>query len=186
MICYLRRMHSIQPVNLRSFNQRARHSKRSFRSFLTRLEKKQPPGLGGLMVRLEKQVWKEVDCLSCANCCKTMTPTFTEKDINRISAHLGQSSDEFKEKWLRREKTGDRDWLNKSEPCQFLDMKTNKCGIYEVRPADCAGYPHLSKKMKDYGHVYKQNIECCPATYKMVEKMMLHLEHPLTKRIVSG
>lgn len=26
--------------------------------------------------------------------------------------------------------------------------------------------------MKDYVHVHKQNVEYCPATYKMVEKMI--------------
>lgn len=174
---YLRRMSSIQPVNLRSFKQRVHHNKRSFRRFLTKLENKPPKGLKDLATRIEKEVWREVDCLSCANCCKTMTPIYTQQDIKRISTHFGLTENEFKTKWLRREKAGDRDWLNKTEPCQFLDLTSNKCSIYEIRPADCAGYPHLSKKMKDYGHVYKQNIECCPATYKLVEKMMMHLGH---------
>lgn len=168
-------MSSIKPVNLSLFKKTAHQSKRSFRRFLGKLEKKQPKGLLDLTIQLEKEVWKEVDCLSCANCCKTMTPTFNAKDIKRISAHLGQTANEFKTKWLHRERGGDRDWLNKTEPCQFLDMKTNMCSIYEVRPADCANYPHLSKKMKDYGHVYKQNIEYCPASYRLVEKMMMHL-----------
>jgi len=174
-------MSSITAVNLRSFKQRVRHSKRSFRRFLTKLENQPPAGLKSLTTRLEKEVWKEVDCLSCANCCKTMTPTFTARDIKRIAAHLGQTENEFKEKWLKRERGGDRDWLNKTEPCQFLDMKTNMCSIYEFRPADCAGYPHLRKNMKDYGHVHRQNIECCPATYKMVEKMMMRLNHPASR-----
>jgi uncharacterized protein len=171
-------MHPIQPVNLRSFKQRARHSKRSFRRFLTKLENKQPKNLQNLIARIDKEVWKEVDCLSCANCCKTMTPTFNAKDIKRISAHLGQTEDEFKTKWLYRERGGDRDWLNKTEPCQFLDMKTNMCGIYEVRPADCAGFPHLTRKFSDFAHIHKQNVDSCPATFKMVEKMMMQLNHP--------
>lgn len=174
-------MIEMKSVNLRSFKQRVRHSKRSFRRFLTGVEKKQPKGLPVLTDRLEKEVWHEVDCLSCANCCKTMTPTFTEKDIKRIAAYLNETPEQFKSLRLRREKAGDRDWLNKTEPCQFLDLETNMCSIYEVRPADCAGYPHLSKKMKDYAHVHKQNIECCPATYKMVEKMMMHLNHSAAK-----
>jgi uncharacterized protein len=176
---YLRRMHSIQPVNLRSFKQRVRHNKRSFRRFLTKLENKQPRGLQSLVNRIEKEVWKEVDCLSCANCCKTMTPTFNEKDIKRISAHLGESLEEFKTNRIRREKGGNRDWINKTEPCQFLDMKTNMCGIYEVRPADCAGFPHLFKKFSDFSHVHKENVDSCPATYKLVEKMMMHMNHPV-------
>jgi len=172
-------MHAIQPVNLRSFKQRARHSKRSFRRFLTKLENRQPRGLQNLIIHLEKEVWKEVDCLSCANCCKTMTPTFTAKDMERISGHLNMTLEAFQEKWLKREKGGDRDWLNKTEPCQFLDMKTNMCSIYEVRPADCAGFPHLSRKFSDFAHIHKQNVEHCPASYKLVEKMMLHLNHPV-------
>ena len=37
---------------------------------------------------------------------------------------------------------------------------------------DCSGFPHLPKtKMVDYMHVHKQNIEFCPATYKLVELM---------------
>jgi hypothetical protein len=66
--------------------------------------------------------------------------------------------------------------MNVSRPCQFLDLKTNMCSIYEVRPADCAGFPHFTKKkMINYMHVHKQNIEYCPATFKMVQKMMENL-----------
>ena len=173
-------MSETRSVNLRAFLQRVRHHKGKFRRFLSKLQKDPPKGLPALASHLEKEVWKEVDCLSCGNCCKTMTPTFKAADIKRISAHLGQTEQEFKDKWLRRERGGDRDWLNKSEPCQFLDLSNNKCSIYEVRPADCAGYPHLTKNMKDFAHVHKQNIECCPASYKLVEKMMMHLHHKNT------
>jgi Fe-S-cluster containining protein len=83
----------------------------------------------------------------------------------------------FKEKWLRREKNGRRDWLNRNEPCQFFNLADNTCSIYEVRPSDCAGFPHLTKNLRDFSHVHKQNIECCPASYKLVEKMMMHLSH---------
>jgi hypothetical protein len=164
-------MNGMVSVNLRSFKQKARNNKRSFRRFLTRLEKNTSERIKKLTAKLEEQVWKETDCLSCANCCKTMTPTYTSKDIRRISAYLGMTVNTFKKKWLRKERNSG-DWLNKSTPCQFLDLKNNKCGIYEVRPADCSGFPHLPKKMKDYVHVHKQNVEYCPATYKMVEKMM--------------
>ncbi|MDP4264156.1 MAG: YkgJ family cysteine cluster protein [Bacteroidota bacterium] len=168
-------MASIIKYNLRYFWKKASLRKRSFRRFLTRLEKERPRGLDGLAALAEKEVWSEVDCRSCANCCKTMTPVYSSKDIRRIAAHQGMTAAAFKKKWLRKEKnTGD--WLNKTTPCQFLDAGTNECTIYEVRPADCAGFPHLSKKrMTDYMHVHKQNIDLCPATFKLVEKMMERL-----------
>ncbi len=161
----------MQPVNLKSFKKKVVLNKRAFRSFLTRLENKPPRGLDKIPEAIEPEVWKEVDCLSCANCCKVMTPTFTVKDIKRISAHFDMTPAAFKEKWLMYEKR-DGDWQNKKQPCQFLNLKDNKCSIYEIRPEDCSGFPHLSKKkMTDYMHVHKQNLIYCPATYTMVEKM---------------
>ncbi|HXB45338.1 MAG TPA: YkgJ family cysteine cluster protein [Puia sp.] len=158
-------------INLRSFKQIIRHSKRRIKNFLTRLEKQPPENLDILTADADKQVWKRMHCLDCANCCKTMSPTYTKKDIERISKYLGMSQKAFREKWLYKDKTGD--WLNKKQPCQFLDLSTNMCSIYMVRPSDCAGFPHhTKKKMVDYIHMYKQNIEYCPATYSVVEKIM--------------
>lgn len=158
-------------VNFRSFKQKVNHNKKAMRRFLGKLEKNPPRHMQKIAEIVSAEVWPEVDCLSCANCCKTMSPTFTPKDIKRISAHLEMTPQEFKDKWLMYDKKDD-DWMNKKQPCQFLNLKDNKCSIYEVRPADCAGFPHLTKKKwTDYVHVHQQNIEYCPATYKMVEKM---------------
>ncbi|MGZ8517493.1 MAG: YkgJ family cysteine cluster protein, partial [Chitinophagaceae bacterium] len=165
-------MNEMKPVNLRSFKKKVSHTKRSFRKFLTKLEKTPPKGLTNLTIALEREVWQEVDCLSCANCCKTMTPTFNKADLKRISAHFGQTVEEFQKQWLYKERKKDGDWLNKKQPCQFLNLQDNKCSIYAIRPADCAGFPHLPRKLKDYVHVHKQNLEYCPATYRLVEKMM--------------
>lgn len=158
-------------VNLRSFRKKVEKNKTVFKRFLNKLLKEQPRGLDKIAAATDKEVWQETDCLTCANCCKTMSPTYTTADIKRISAHLEMTPDEFKKKWLRKDRGGD--WLNKTEPCQFLNLENNYCAIYEVRPKDCAGFPHHTKRrMVDYMHVYKQNVEYCPATYKLVEKMM--------------
>jgi hypothetical protein len=162
----------MQPVNLRSFKQKVRHNKKAFTKFLGKFEKKPPKNLDIIAEEIDKSVWLDMDCLSCANCCKTMSPTFTPADIKRIATHLQMSSKDFKAKWLYFDEE-DGDWMNVSQPCQFLNLTTNMCSIYDVRPADCSGFPHLKKrKMKEYIHVHQQNVEYCPATYKMVEKMM--------------
>jgi Fe-S-cluster containining protein len=161
----------MQPINLRSFKKKVSLNKRRMKSFLTRLGNNPPKGLDQMAAVIDEEVWKETDCLSCANCCKTMSPTYTPKDLVRISAHVGLTVDEFKKKYLYKDTTGD--WMNVQQPCQFLDLKTNMCGIYAVRPEDCSGFPHLKrKKMKDYVHVHHQNLTYCPATYNMVERMM--------------
>lgn len=158
-------------INLRSFKQKFKREGKGLKSFLTKLEKKSPKGLDALTAKLSPEVWAVTDCLSCANCCKSMSPTFTEKDLKRIAAHLQMSTKEFKETWLEYDKK-DKDWINVARPCQFLNKQNNMCSIYEVRPADCAGFPHLiKKKMTEYIHVHKQNLEYCPATFTMVEKL---------------
>ncbi len=157
-------------VNLRSFRNLVKINKKRLRNFLTRIEKKGPSDLHLITLEANEIAWSKTDCLDCANCCKTMSPTYTQKDITRIAAFLKMTRKAFMDKWLYKDRTGD--WMNKKQPCQFLDLSTNLCGIYEVRPRDCAGFPHHStKKIKDYGHMYKQNIEFCPATYRLVEFM---------------
>lgn len=161
----------MQAVNFRSFKKKLSLYRKPFRSFLTKTEKNPPLGIDKITKQIEPEVWEEIDCLSCANCCKKMTPTFTKQDLKRISAHFQQTPEEFKKQWLEVDKN--KDYVNVNQPCQFLNLTDNKCSIYEIRPVDCAGFPHLSKrKWEEYAHVHKQNIDYCPATYKMVEKMI--------------
>ena len=158
------------PVNFRTFKRNLTIYRKSFRKFLHVTEKDPPKGINQLTKIVEPGVWEEIDCLSCANCCKKMTPTFTEKDLKRISAHFNQTPEAFKKQWLKKDRSGDL--VNKTQPCQLLNLKDNKCSIYEIRPVDCSGFPHLSKRTwSDYGYVHRQNLDYCPATFKMVEKI---------------
>jgi len=139
--------------------------------FITRLKRNAPRGLQSFATQASNSAWDGIDCLSCANCCKTMTPTYKNSDIKRIASYLKISTEEMKKKWLKRDR-GTVKWLNKTTPCQFLDLKTNMCNVYEVRPTDCAGFPHLTKKrIIEYIDMHKENLDQCPATFKMVEKM---------------
>ncbi len=162
-------------VNLRSFIQKVSYYRKPMLRFLRKLEKNPPIRLDKIAEEVTVEVWKETDCTTCANCCKKMSPTFSGKDIRRISTYLGMSKHDFREKWLYFDKK-ETDLMNVSRPCQFLNLTTNLCTIYEVRPADCANFPHLTKKkMKDFIHLHKNNIQYCPATFKMVEKMMARI-----------
>jgi uncharacterized protein len=159
-------------VDLRkTFQQQVALRKDTLLQFLEQLQQQSPPLLDTHVEQLEPAVWKETDCLACAGCCRNMSPTFTTQDIKRIATHFRMTVQAFKEKWLYQNKQGA--WMNRSQPCQFLDLHTNKCTVYAIRPADCAGFPHLGKKkMVEYLHVHRQNLRYCPATFKLVEKLM--------------
>lgn len=165
-----------QLVNIKSFRAKVARNKKKMQEFVQRIDDRPPANLDAICAESDAAVWTEIDCTTCANCCKRMSPTYTAADIKRIAAYLHISVSEFKKKWLYREEGETKDWLNVSTPCQFLDMTTNRCSIYEVRPLDCATFPHLSKQnMKEYFHVHRQNVEYCPATYRMIEKMMVKM-----------
>ena len=163
-------------INLRVFKKKSEANRKRFRSFISKLENSKHKGVIEQAEEANKEVWAEVDCLSCANCCKKMTPTLNTADKSRIAAHLNLSVKEFTQKYLEYD-IEERDWRMQTQPCVFLDLNTNKCNIYEVRPADCAGFPHLTKvPLKSFMYIHKQNIMYCPATYLFVEKMMERIE----------
>lgn len=156
-------------MDLQNFRIVASRKKKRLSVFLDKLDEIVPDDMPQLVAKTDATVWRDVNCMECANCCKTMTPTFRKSDVVRISAHLGMKPKEFVERWLYKEEESG-DWVNKSQPCQFL--VDNKCSIYEVRPKDCAEFPHHNKKPFDaYNDTFKQNLHRCPATFTLVERL---------------
>ena len=159
--------------------------KKTYITFLRGVTHRKVRGLDSLAKALHKQAFQKIDCLECANCCKTMSPTYKKADVQRISKHLKMSYQEYFDKYLYFDETGDI--MNKSVPCQFL-KKDNKCSIYSVRPKDCSGFPHTQNndfKLFVAG-THKQNIEYCPATLYVVERMHQILLDKGKKRTVSA
>jgi uncharacterized protein len=163
-------------MKLQQFNRQTEAQRQELVSFLQKLDEIVPEEMPQLVAEEDAAMWAETDCLSCANCCKKMTPTFTPEDVKRIAAHLSMTAETFRKKWLYKEKGAAGDWMNKSIPCQFLGSD-NKCGIYEVRPADCAEFPHHHKQPFDnYNDTFTQNLSYCPATYNLVQRLKKRVE----------
>lgn len=155
----------------KTFQQQAAVPKERLHQFLAEMGQSPLPLPDARAVALEANVWAETACLTCANCCRRMSPAYTAQDIKRLATHFRMTVRAFKEKWLYQNAAGA--WMNRSQPCPFLDLDTNKCTVYALRPDDCAGFPHLAKKpMEAYLHVHRQNIQYCPATFKFLEKLM--------------
>jgi Fe-S-cluster containining protein len=162
-------------MDLQNFRRRAARNKDGLIGFLKKLDDVVPEEMPALVAKTDAEVWAHVDCLGCANCCKTMTPTFRRPDILRISKHLGMRPKDFVAKWLHQDPENG-DWVNNNVPCQFLGAD-NKCSIYEVRPLDCAEFPHHNKKpFDDYNDTFIGNVPRCPATYELVSRLKKAVE----------
>lgn len=157
-------------LDLEFYKKQAQTKQKEHKKFLDGIKKKPPKNLDYIVQDTHDEVFEEIDCLSCANCCKTTGPLYTEKDIERISKHLRLSPADFEKKYLRIDEDGDK--VLQNLPCYFL-ADDNTCLIYEVRPKACREYPHTDrKKIYQINHLTIKNTLICPATYQFIEKMM--------------
>lgn len=139
------------------------------KKFFAKLKKKPPKELDYVMQELHENEFKRTDCLECANCCKTTGPLFTTRDIERISKHFRQKSQQFIDTYLRIDE--DNDYVLQSVPCVFLGAD-NYCSIYDVRPKACSEFPHTDrKKFQQISNLTLKNVAICPAAYNIVEEM---------------
>lgn len=139
------------------------------KKYFDKLKKKAPKDLDYQMQDIHDAVFKRTDCLSCANCCKTTGPLFTNADIERVAKHLKMKPQQFIDKYLHIDE--DRDYVLQSLPCTFLDNE-NYCMIYDVRPKACREYPHTDrKKFNQISNLTLKNVAICPAAYEVVEEM---------------
>lgn len=123
-----------------------------------------------IVQQLHDEVSEKIDCLTCANCCRTLGPAIYDKDIERIAKALRIKPSEVVSSYLRIDEDGD--YVFKSMPCPFL-MDDNYCSIYESRPKACREYPHTDRK--NFEQIYKltvKNTSTCPIAYEVLCKLM--------------
>lgn len=131
---------------------------------------------------LTRQVWAGIDCTKCANCCKTVRPTLTDEDVDRLARRFGVERQELIGRYLEpTERGADNPWVTRSTPCPFL--KDNLCTVYEDRPADCGGYPYLYEP--DFTFRTMGMIErtfTCPIVFEVMEKLKQSMRFGRRKR----
>jgi len=148
---------------------KAQLERKENKKLFIKLKKMKGAPLDQKFKELHYKVFDKIDCLKCANCCKTTSPIFIQKDINRIAKHLNMKPSFFEEKYLMRD--DEFDLVLKTSPCTFLS-KDNTCNIYDIRPRACTEYPHTNrKKMAKILPLTLKNIEICPAVSRIVDKM---------------
>lgn len=159
---------------LQSLSKKVKDSQKAHRNFFIKLRKKTPKNLDTIMEKLHEDEFQKTDCLQCANCCKTTSPIFTKKDIERISKAFRIKTRQFTDTYLYLDE--DQDYVLKSSPCTFL-ADDNTCTIYDVRPKACREYPHTDRKnFEKISDLTLKNLAICPATFNIVEALRAQLK----------
>ena len=136
---------------------------------LTKLQKKRPKNLDDVFHEAHDEAFEKIDCLKCANCCKTTSPIFRDVDVSKIAKTFKMTSKEFEAQYLKRDSDGD--FVLQQTPCTFLN-KDNTCFIYDIRPLACRGYPHTDqRRVVQILDLSRENMLICPAVSLVVEKV---------------
>ena len=162
-------MSILDQISLSELRNRALDLMPETRTFFAKLRKKKPKNLDKIVHELHNEVFEEIDCLDCANCCKSISPTLYDKDVERLAKHFKMKPSQFVDEYLYVDDEGD--YVFKQTPCPFL-LPDNYCLAYESRPKACREYPHTDRKrFYQILNLTLKNTETCPAVFEVVEKL---------------
>lgn len=156
-------------MDLSKLPQKAKIAETNTKKLFENLKRKKPNSLDDIVHELHDEAFEKIDCLQCANCCKTTSPIFYDRDIDRIAKRLRVRPSDFIAEYLHQDEEGD--YVLNSAPCTFLDSD-NYCTIYEDRPTACREYPHTDRKrFYQILDLTLKNTFVCPAAFEIVEKL---------------
>jgi len=156
-------------MDLDDFRKSAEKAEQQNKKLFAKLKRLKPKDLDTNVHQFHDEAFEHIDCLTCANCCKTTSPIFYQKDMDRAAKHLKMKTGEFLQKYLHMDEDGD--FVLNSAPCPFLGSD-NYCSIYESRPAACREYPHTNrKKVVQIMDLTMKNTMVCPAVLEIALKL---------------
>jgi uncharacterized protein len=159
----------IQEINPTDLPKLAEKADLSTRKWIASFNKKQANKLDDAAHSIHEKVFAEIDCLSCANCCKSISPTLYDKDIERMAKSVRMKPSEFIANYLKIDE--DNDYVFRQTPCPFLDHE-NYCTVYTDRPKACREYPHTDRKrFYQLLKLTHTNTYVCPAAYHVMEEL---------------
>lgn len=161
----------IAPENIKGI---ARQRNEATRKLITRLASSDKRRLDNIVHGFHHEIFSKYNCMQCANCCRSLGPRITQRDIEVLAKTLKQKQQSFVETYLRIDSDGD--YVFKQMPCPFLDGD-NSCRVYQHRPKACREYPHTDRpRFYQLLALSAKNAEVCPVVYEILlrlEKMKI-------------
>ncbi len=134
-----------------------------FRSWL---KQNAPDDVDGIVKTLSQKYFALIDCMQCANCCRSLPVEFNNNELHFIAKTLGQSIETFQKQSMSEGMV--------NPPCPMLNGKL--CSIYENRPDVCRSFPHLEQPeftSRLIGVI--NNVAICPIAFNGLEELKTKL-----------
>jgi uncharacterized protein len=122
--------------------------------------------------RFGEDIEAQIDCTTCANCCRVSEVEITDRDVDKLAKFIGMTREEFIRDSTQRSESGELILKRTEAGCVFLE--DNLCSVYEARPQNCANFPHL---VRGTGSIASrmwrlvERAEYCPIVYNWMEKV---------------
>jgi len=156
-------------ISIDDLKRLAKNSELENKRFAAKIKKRTPANFDDSVHSIHHEIFSQIDCLQCANCCRNLGPRITEADITKLSKKMHLKPSAFVEKYLRIDQ--DMDYVFKTMPCPFLAID-NYCMVYENRPKACAEYPHTDRRrFFQLLDISVKNTFTCPAVLHILESL---------------
>lgn len=123
-----------------------------------------------ILRRIAVGVEDQIDCTTCANCCRVATVRLSTRDVERMAKALRISQARFLADYTV--ETQDEGRILKRTPAGCVFLEGNLCGMYGHRPANCDDFPHV---VRGKGSIVSRMWEFtdravyCPIVYNSLE-----------------
>jgi uncharacterized protein len=95
-----------------------------------------------ILRRIAEGIERQIDCTTCANCCKVATTKVSERDVEHLARYLRIKVAQFLKEYTEQSpEEGTILRRSKETGCVFLDGTT--CTVYDARPETCQKFPHV-------------------------------------------
>jgi uncharacterized protein len=125
----------------------------------------------GLFRRIAREVEQQIDCKTCANCCREPRVNVSGQDIDSLARYLEMPPEQIvKEYTIVDREDRERILRQTKGACVFLDG--NLCMVYEARPRACRDFPYLASDQRSLGGRMSSvcnHASICPIIYNTLE-----------------
>src|SRR4051812_29140578 len=124
-----------------------------------------------ILRRIAEEIEGQIDCTTCANCCKVASVQLSERDVERLARHLRVSRDRFLADYTATS-PGEGLILRRTREAGCVFLSGNDCTIYDARPDICQKFPHLVRGQGSIASRMWEFVDraCyCPIVYNSLE-----------------
>jgi Fe-S-cluster containining protein len=125
----------------------------------------------GLFRQIAREVEQQIDCKTCANCCREPRVSVSHQDIYRLSVYLDMTPEQVLKEYTIADAEDRQTILRQTKDgCVFLDGSL--CLVYEARPLACREFPYLVSDRRSLGGRMSsvcKHASICPIIYNALE-----------------